>query len=86
MSTKNVEFVKSWIRKFITKTATINKRYSSYSLKHAVERWSGQYIANDDFIEASRLLGYKISKHSPNPWFNMSFVKAQKENDSRLLG
>ena len=52
---------------------TINMGFSSYSLKHAVERAKGQYIANGEFICAALALGYKMRrpKHkTANAFFN----------------
>lgn len=40
-------------------TYTINRKYSSYSYKHMVEKWSGMYISNDSFKEAVKRLGIK---------------------------
>jgi hypothetical protein len=54
---------------------TINKGFSSYALKHAVERDKKQYVANGEFICAALALGYKMSrpKHraTANAYFNI---------------
>jgi hypothetical protein len=52
---------------------TINMGFSSYALKHAVERDKGEYIANGEFICAALALGYKMRrpKHkTANAFFN----------------
>ena len=52
---------------------TINMGFSSYSLKHAVERAKGTYIANGELICAALALGYKMRrpKHkTANAFFN----------------
>lgn len=52
---------------------TINMGFSSYSIKHAVERDKGTYIANGELICAALALGYKMRrpKHkTANAFFN----------------
>ena len=52
---------------------TINMGFSSYALKHAVERDKDTYIANGEFICAALALGYKMRrpKHkTANAFFN----------------
>ena len=52
---------------------TINMGFSSYSLKHAVERDKDTYIANGELICAALALGYKMRrpKHkTANAFFN----------------
>lgn len=74
-----------FIREFVTPRKTINKEFSSYGMKHRVERWtipsqnrqSGgyQYISNGAFIEAAHREGYRIARTHPgslNANFNMS--------------
>ena len=48
------------------KTQHVNKRYTSYYLKHVVENWCGTYISNDSFIGAVHLLDwdYEIAGES----------------------
>jgi hypothetical protein len=53
---------------------TINKNFSSYALKHAVERDKKQYIANGEFICAALALGYKMMRprhKTANAYFNI---------------
>lgn len=53
---------------------TINTAWSSYSIKHAVERAKGKYIANGELICAALALGYKMRKirhRSGNAFFNI---------------
>lgn len=57
---------------------TINFDRSSYGLKHVVEKDTGQYVSNGEFICAALYLGYKIKrlhKHSPNANFNIRSPK-----------
>jgi hypothetical protein len=53
---------------------TINTAWSSYGIKHAVERAKGQYVANGELICAALALGYKMRKikhRSGNAFFNI---------------
>lgn len=57
---------------------TINTRFTSYGLKHKVERAKNQYISNGAFICAALYLGYKMkraSPTSPNACFNIRKVE-----------
>lgn len=54
---------------------SLNKRHSSYSLKHVVENIIGDYVSNGELISAMIILGYsfKIAHYdSPNCYFNVS--------------
>ncbi|MDR0451231.1 MAG: hypothetical protein LBH26_08200 [Treponema sp.] len=57
----------------VGKVKAINKRYSSYGLKHLFEKKIG-YLPNGVFIAAMIHSGfrYKIYNKSPNPCFNIS--------------
>ena len=57
---------------------TINTKFTSYGLKHMVERATGQYVSNGAFICAALYLGYKMKRSrlsSPNVYFNIREVK-----------
>jgi hypothetical protein len=71
-SIKMVETCLDWL-KLVDKRKTINN-YSSYGLKHIVERWSGNYIYNGCFIVAGLIAGLNIKIYfgSPNASFNIS--------------
>lgn len=53
---------------------TMNKRYSSYTLKHLVENNLGQYISNGQLIMGMLMEGYEMVRQdrSPNAYFNVS--------------
>ena len=68
----------SVIPRYIAQRKTINKRNSSYGLKHFFEeQLPHQYIANGEFIVAMLLLGYKVKwiDGSPNCFFNWKALK-----------
>ena len=54
------------------KEKTFNMGFSSYGLKHMVERQFGAYISNGVLIAAGLHLGFKHSVFGPNAFFNMS--------------
>jgi len=71
---ESVELCKHWLRWNAKSQITINKRHSSYSLKHAVEKENNTYITNGEFIQAALELGYKMSYDGGlNADFNMKF-------------
>jgi hypothetical protein len=50
----------------------INRRRSSYSLKHIGEALAKRYISNEALIAAAEDLGFRIlSLGGPNRWFNI---------------
>lgn len=49
---------KIWIEWCITPTKTVNKRTSSYALKHCFERMTGIYLTNNQFKQAMAMCGY----------------------------
>ena len=55
------------------KRKTINRKVSSYGLKHVVEKDIKRYIGNDSFIAAMDTLGFekKEIKGTPNYFFNI---------------
>jgi hypothetical protein len=58
----------------LARRKTINTAWSSYGIKHAVERAKGQYVANGELICAALALGYKMRKikhRSGNAFFNI---------------
>ena len=59
-----------WLKN-INKIKTINKRRSSYGLKHIVEKRT-TYISNGAFICAAIFMGFKYVIDGPNAFFNMS--------------
>jgi hypothetical protein len=64
----------------VAKVNAINRRHSSYGLKHWVERcYSPYYCSNGAFIAAALLHDFRFSKEGPNACFNMS----QKSLDER---
>ena len=61
---------------------TINLRQTSYGMKHVVERETGKYISNGDFICAAIMCGYKIKAPknlAPNVFLNMKLPKPKGE-------
>jgi hypothetical protein len=71
-----VDAVKVWRKQStLFRRQSINRRISSYGLKHIAERDLGMYISNDSFIEAMRQQGFKAQKikETPNYFFNVSF-------------
>jgi hypothetical protein len=66
---------------------TINKRITSYGLKHIAERAIDAYVANGTCIAAviASHFDYQLIPGSPNVWFNMStlWVRAEEQRAER---
>ena len=66
---------------FLEKHAAETRRITnkcSYELKHLVEGYAGEYIANGVFIAGALLVGYRM-KPGYNPCFNMR-IDPTKDN------
>ena len=59
-----------WLRENITpiKTLTVD----SYGMKHVMERATGRYVTNGEFIAAALIVGYTFRYAEPNVLFGMS--------------
>jgi hypothetical protein len=79
-SAKEVDIARKWIRAHATPRKRIERKISSYGLKHHVEDWTAAngeraYVSNGAFIAAAVLEGYRYvqaGEGSPNAFFNMS--------------
>jgi hypothetical protein len=61
-----------WLKP-VAKIHSINRRHSSYGLKHWLERcYSPYYCSNGALIAAALLLEFKAAREGPNAYFNMS--------------
>lgn len=78
-----VQRAQAFAMDILSKSERVNKKHSSYGLKHIAERFferhfgisQNTYVANGDFILAMFLCEYKISiekNSSPNCFFNIS--------------
>ena len=56
-------------------TKTINKKRSSYSLKHTVERNINTYVSNGELIAAMIICGYNYRVDGINCYFNVSVIE-----------
>ena len=83
---ENVETCRRCIREWIDIRKSINKNHNSYGLKHFVEDLYEGDISNGAFIQAALYEGYQIKPFgpdSPNAYFNMSFVRIDREVKKR---
>ena len=72
---KNAKF---WINEgFARPRKTINKRISSYGLKHLAERQVGSYISNEALIQAMLESGFRAQQicGTPNYFFNVKLTE-----------
>lgn len=70
---KFVEMCKDYLQKHYRKTKKINKKITSYRLKHIIEKAIGNYISNGEVIAAAADLGYDVDSDGicPNAMFNI---------------
>ena len=81
---EEIEYAIKWLKNR-TQSKTFNKKFTSYGLKHFVEREYLTYISNGSFIAAVIHLGlsYKKIEDSPNIYIKMNNYEVTK-NDERL--
>jgi hypothetical protein len=60
----------AWLHENITPIKTPN--FSSYSVKHVMERTTGLYVTNGEFIAAALIADYTFRYYQPNVLFGMS--------------
>ncbi len=62
-----------WLRLNVEPIKTINRRHSSYGLKHLAQKFSPNgYLSNGVFIAAALIVGYPFKVDPPNAMFGMS--------------
>ncbi len=98
----SVKLCQEWVQLYCRPAKRINRRVSSYKLKHAVERWSSVkykdtgWIGNGELIIGALLEGYRVEpilhsstrKTDPiNAVFNVILpTKTAEQADAGLLG
>lgn len=73
-----VRNAKFWINEgFARPRKTINRRISSYGLKHLAERQVGSYISNEALIQAMLESGFRAQpiRGTPNFYFNVKLTE-----------
>ena len=72
-SIDDITWTVNWLETNIMPIKTLNRRHSSYGLKHIAEKQSPKkYITNGVFIAAALIVGYKGKLNHTNPYFAMS--------------
>lgn len=67
-SKENQAAVANWIRTNISHRRTINKRHTSYGLKHILEQDTGIYLTNNAFKDAMLFAGYEPTDPNELNW------------------
>ena len=64
----------------VRKTKTINNSFSSYRLKHIVEKASPKgYIANGSFVVGAIIAGFDFKTSGINAYFDISYKSLKKK-------
>ena len=72
-SIDDVIWTVDWLRSNVEPIKTINRRHSSYGLKHLAEKFSPNlYLSNGVFIAAAMIVGYPFELDPPNAMFGIS--------------
>ena len=78
VSPVEVKHAKFWINEgFARPRKTMNKRITSYGLKHLAERQAGSYISNEALIQAMIESGFRAEKigKTDNYSFNVKLTE-----------
>jgi hypothetical protein len=67
-----------WLRENITPIKT--PTFSSYTVKHVMQRVTGVYVTNGEFIAAALVAGYTFKYDQPNVLFGMSARDLRRMN------
>ncbi|MDW4905140.1 hypothetical protein RB628_07210 [Streptomyces sp. ADMS] len=67
-----------WLRENVTPIKI--PAASSYSVKHVMERATGRYVTNGEFIAAALVAGYTFKYAQPNVLFGMSARDLKRMN------
>lgn len=70
----------NWLRSF-PKTKSINRRVTSYGLKHLAER-DIDYVTNGIFIAAAIAEGFRFERVGPNAVFNIAMAAVRRARHS----
>ena len=62
------EAVLDWIRRNVSPRKTLNKRHTSYGIKHCLQRDLGIYTTNNQFKHAMLLCGYMPENEPELNW------------------
>jgi len=73
-----LDHIIKYIERWFDKTKTINKKRSSYGIKHTVERNIDNYVSNGELIASMILCGYKYKQDGINCYFNVSIIEKHK--------
>ncbi|RNE66798.1 hypothetical protein [Cryobacterium tepidiphilum] len=81
-----IRWVHDWLLESVSPLKGINRRRSSYGIKHIAERIRGDYLTNGAFIAGALLAGYVsdvdgTERHERNLHFNMSERDLKVEDD-----
>ncbi|MFD9428003.1 MULTISPECIES: hypothetical protein [unclassified Streptomyces] len=68
----------AWLRENITPIET--PTVSSYTVKHVMERATGNYVTNGELIAAALIAGYTFTYEQPNVLFGMSARDLKRMN------
>lgn len=71
LSTNEQTTLRSWVKTHITPRKTINRRYTSYGLKHDFEddkEHGGFYVSNGAFKGAMRVCGFEADNENETNW------------------
>ena len=76
-----------WLSENAKTTPKINPLYSSYLLKHVIERYVGEYIPNGALIACAIIMGYQyeLTHSGVNARFNMHVNKNVIEAVGRII-
>ena len=74
---EQVKNAKLWIASHAHIRKTLNRRITSYGLKHLAERQAGAYISNEALIQAMIESGFRAVqiRNTPNYYFNVKLTE-----------
>lgn len=89
LSDDEQKLVLDWIHASFMPIKTVNKKHTSYGLKHLLQHETGLYLTNNQFKHAMLLSGYYPEKPGDRNWrFRISekspALKRTRDDDDRI--
>ena len=76
-----IALCEKWLYEFAQPQKRFNERFSSYGLKHQVEKWAGEYVSNGALIFAALSLKFpvKVIDEGPNAIFGIKLFTPEEK-------
>ena len=75
LSVEYQDKARQWVELFVSPRKTVNKKFTSYSIKHWIERYIGHYITNNQAKDIMMRCGYEPVDPDKLNWYYKVNIK-----------